>query len=119
MPLLPFETYLPSPYCANNGTLNCQDPYSILIHVILYLGQQNPTISAFTVEYIHNNIGVLCPTVSWTLENTTYWVKNAYKRGLITTVGSSLLYAVNSRMALVNPINMKYFCISQLFKSAA
>ena len=116
MPALPYTAYLTSPFCANKGSVNCQDPYSILIYSILTLGKQNPTLKSFTAEEILTAVSINCPSVSWTIEQIIKYLTSAYKRGILTTVGGSELYAVNARMALVNPINIKYFCVGQLYK---
>ena len=116
MPVLPYQMYLTSPYCANNGSVNCGDPYSILIYAILTLGEQNPSINSFTADEITTIIPQICSDIAWDLTTTSLYISKAYKRGILTTVNGPTYFAINARMGLVNPINLKYFCVGQLYK---
>lgn len=100
-------------YCVNRGVIDCSDPYSILIVSILSIGNSNGSLP----EAILAEAKVLCPdtTESWTLPIINNYLSLAVKRGLLV-IATPTTFAVNARMAIVNPINIPYFCIGQLFK---
>jgi hypothetical protein len=100
-------------FCATRGVIDCNDPYSILIFSILSLGDTDGSLP----ENILTEAQVLCPetTADWTQPIINSYISLAVKRGLLV-IATPTTFAVNARMALVNPINTPYFCIGQLFK---
>jgi hypothetical protein len=107
-------TVFPGP--VNTGctdrTVNCNDPYSVLIYVLLSL--RNPDGS--TAEAIAQHIPTVCPSVSWTTTELNANLLAAFRRGIITTVLPGT-YAVNAGMYRMNPANKEYYCLCQLYRS--
>ena len=107
-----YPTYPPpTSWCANNGVINCNDIYSILIYTILYL----KAAGGSTLDEIYDAAPIICPTFNMDIDVFQTWVTTAVKRGILV-IGTPGTYAVNARMCLVNPINNQYFCLFQLFK---
>ena len=93
-------------------SVDCSDPNSVLIHVVLSLA--NPIGS--TMSEISQRILEICPAITWSQQNLETYIKVAVRRGILITYHSDT-YAVNAGMVRVNPANSPYFCICQLFKS--
>jgi hypothetical protein len=91
-----------------NGQLNCSDPFSIIVHTILYLGKSS------TLEEIYDSVGLICD-VDWTLEETEIYLNRAFKRGIVVST-SPTEFSVNARMVKVNPLNAPYYCFNNLMR---
>lgn len=114
------------PYPVANGcsnfNVNCSDPNSVLIYVILSIAKTNSNYEGVTFSQIQTHLASICPQISWTSDVLEINLKHALRRGLLTTVyqpnnTSEHLYAVNAGMLRVNPANKKYFCIGQFYTS--
>jgi hypothetical protein len=108
--------YLPNSQYCTVRPLDCSDPYSILISSIVSLAE----VSGSTPTDILSAAQTLCvdETKDWTLDDVQQYIVAAVKRGILV-IATSSTYAVNAGMARVNPINAKYFCVSQLFDSGS
>lgn len=94
-------------YCSSSYQLNCDDPYSIIIHTIFTAQQGLNSIDLIDAA------AALCPTAA---PITDADIQRAFKRGLLTTEATSGLYVVNAAMADVNNSNRPYSCICQLYR---
>ncbi len=97
--------------CAQNWTVDCTDPYSVLIHTLLSLGRAEGA----TFDEILEHVPLVCPGLSWTEDELNTRLTRALRRGLLTTFHADT-FVVNGAMARINPINQKYFCLTQLYR---
>jgi hypothetical protein len=98
-------------YCANNGVVDCTDPFSILIFAILSLNSSTGS----SLTDITQAIPTICPSVSWSESETETYITQATKRGILVT-GVTGTYAINAAMARVNPINQQYYCVGLFYR---
>lgn len=99
--------------CQPSASVDCSDPYSVVIHAILRLRNANGS----TVEEILEVIPTICGDWTWvTVEYLQDIIDAALARGLLVLATSRTTYAVNSSMVRVNLQNRKYFCIQNMFR---
>ena len=114
-------TVFPYPQSTNceNYDINCSDPNSVLIHVILSIAKSTQGVQ---LSQIQENVQLLCPHLNWTNATLNLNISNALRRGVLTTIynpeSESPSYAINAGMWRMNPANKKYFCINQLYSSS-
>lgn len=97
--------------CDQNWNVDCADPNSVLIHTLLSLGQAEGATFAEILEHVP----VVCPTLTWSEADLHLYLARALRRGLLTTFHGDT-FVVNGAMVRVNPINQKYFCLTQLYR---
>jgi len=92
--------------------VNCSDPFSVLIFVLLSLAQPEGA----TAEAVAAHLSQVCPSVTWTTAELEAHLLAAWRQGIITTVLPGT-YAVNAGMVRINPANREYYCLCQLYTS--
>ena len=115
----------PLPTNCGNFDIDCSDPNSVLIYVVLFIAKELQTTNGVSLSQIKESISLLCPQLNWTSEQLGIYVLNALRRGILTTVfqpegdpSGPQFFAVNAGMWRMNPANKKYFCICQLYTSS-
>ncbi len=99
--------------CNSSTELNCQDPYSAIIHAILQLKESNGS----SVDDITSKLEEICESGLWDNDTVQTNIDLMLKRGLlIRSSDSADHYLVNGNMARVNNKNKKYFCICLFYK---
>ena len=117
----------PVPTNCEKVDIDCSDPNSVFIHVILTIAKNEPmsTINGgVSLSQIGAYVGILCPQLNWTNDELQVNLTKSLRRGVLTTVydpdnltTTTPTYAINAGMWRMNPANKKYFCISQLYTS--
>lgn len=101
----------PLPTVRQGGcNVDCQDPYSVLLHTLLELGSEQGS----TATEILEGIPLVCPDAEWTLPLVETYLQLALKRGLVRRY-TDTTYVVNTNMLNVNLANRQYFCLCQLY----